>query len=41
MGSIQFCGKAQINYSVANTLGSVLSASHGVHFYAVTKTVVI
>lgn len=41
MGSVQLSGKAQMNYSVANTLGSVLLASHGVHFYPATETVVI
>lgn len=41
MGSAQLCSKAQMNYSAANTLGSVLLASHGLHFYPATKTVVI
>lgn len=41
MSAVQLCGKAQMNYNDANTLVSVLLAGHGVHFYPVTKTVVI
>lgn len=41
MSAVQLGGKAQINYGDANTPASVLLSGHGVHFYPVTKTVVI
>lgn len=44
MSAGQLCGKAQMNqasYNDPNTLISVFLASHGVHFYPVTRTVAI